>query len=83
MKYTYVSIYYEFYLICFCSLQEKFPRFDFKHYGHQSMMSFSRQLPEVFLGTRDKKNGEFMLFPSQQDDSSDDEKPTALGKLKC
>ena len=47
------------------------------------MMSFSRQLPEVFLGTRDKKNGEFMLFPSQQDDSSDDEKPTALGKLKC
>lgn len=58
-------------------VKEKFSQFDFKHYGHQSMVSFSRQLPEVFLVNRDQ-NGEFILMPAKQDDSSDDEKPCAI-----
>ena len=41
------------------------------------MVSFSRQLPEVFLVNRDQ-NGEFILMPAKQDDSSDDEKPCAI-----
>ena len=45
--------------------QSKLPLFDFRNYGHQSMVSFSRRLPEVFSLAKDDTSGEDILYPIQ------------------
>ena len=47
-------------------VQKKHPLFEFREYGHQSMVSFARHMPEVFEVTKDEAtNGDFVLLPKQ------------------
>ena len=58
-----MQIYYILYEYFF--FQSKLPLFDFRNYGHQSMISFSRHLPEIFLLAKDDTSGEDILYPIQ------------------
>merc|ERR1719483_1426734 len=51
--------------IFFSIIRSKLPLFDFRNYGHQSMVSFSRHLPEVFSLAKDDVSGEDILYPIQ------------------